>query len=128
MSPMPIPDAVARLNRAATNHVTKPFAGRLPGLAVVHHAGRNSGRPYTTPVVVFERAGGYVIALPYGPDRDWVKNVVAAGGCDVKIRGALRPAGEPKVVHDPARPGIPAGVRQILAVLSVSHFLHLTKR
>ena len=31
------------------------------------------------------RPGGYVIALTYGPDADWVKNVLAAGGCELEV-------------------------------------------
>jgi deazaflavin-dependent oxidoreductase (nitroreductase family) len=124
---MPIPDAVARFNRIATNRVTKPFAGRLPGFAVVHHTGRKSGRPYQTPVNIFARPGGYIAALTYGPDRDWVKNVMAAGGCELELRGKILQVGAPEIIHDPARGGMPPGVRQILGLLGVTDFLHLTK-
>ena len=31
---------------------------------------------------------GYLLALTYGPDSDWVKNVLAAGGCELVTRGA----------------------------------------
>lgn len=124
---MPIPDAVARFNRTVTNRVTRPFAGRLPGFAVVHHKGRKSGRSYQTPVNIFPRPDGYVAALTYGPGRDWVKNVIAAGGCELEIRGKIHRLGEPRIVHDPDRGDMPPGVRQILGVLGVTDFLHLTK-
>ncbi|MFG2004471.1 nitroreductase family deazaflavin-dependent oxidoreductase [Spirillospora sp. NPDC048911] len=124
---MPVPDAVARFNRIATNRVARPFAGRLPGFAVVRHKGRRSGRPYRTPVNIFPRPGGYIVALPYGPDRDWVKNVIAAGGCELELRGKIRPAGDPKIVHDPGRGGMPPGVRHLLGLIGATDFLHLTK-
>lgn len=124
---MPIPDAVARFNRTATNRVTRPFAGRLPGFAVVHHTGRKSGRHYRTPVNIFPRPGGYIAALTYGPDRDWVRNVIAAGGCELEIRGKMIQVGEPEIVHDPSRGDMPPGVRQILGLLGVTDFLHLAE-
>jgi deazaflavin-dependent oxidoreductase (nitroreductase family) len=124
---MPIPDAVARFNRIATNRVTAPFAGRLPGFAVVHHKGRRSGRAYQTPVGVVRRQAGYAVALTYGPDRDWVKNVMAAGGCKLELRGKMVQVGRPEIVHDPDRGDMPPGVRQILRLIGVADFLHMTK-
>jgi hypothetical protein len=66
-------------------------APRMPGLGVIVPRARRSGRRYQTPVNVFSAADGYVIALTYGPDTDWVKNVVAAGGCS--SAPAARPIG-----------------------------------
>lgn len=124
---MPIPNAVARFNRTVTNRVTRPFAGRLPGFAIVHHTGRKSGRHYRTPVNIFPRHDGYIAALTYGPDRDWVRNVIAAGGCELEIRGKTLRVGEPEIVHDPARSDMPPGVRQFLGLIGVTDFLRLTK-
>ena len=84
---VPIPMGVARFNRRVTNRVAAPLLRRLPGFAVVHHVGRRSGRAYRTPVNLFPDDGGYVIALPYGPGTDWLKNVLAAGGCELEVRG-----------------------------------------
>jgi deazaflavin-dependent oxidoreductase (nitroreductase family) len=124
---MPIPNAVARFNRTVTNRVTRPFAGRLPGFAIVHHTGRKSGRHYRTPVNIFPRHDGYIAALTYGPDRDWVRNVIAAGGCELEIRGKTLRVGEPEIFHDPARSDMPPGVRQFLGLIGVTDFLRLTK-
>ena len=79
---MPIPKGMRQVNKAALNKVTRHLAPWLPGLGVVVHRGRTSGKQYRTPVNVFPRPGGrYVLALTYGTDTDWVKNVIAAGGC-----------------------------------------------
>ena len=59
----------------------------LPGFGVVHHVGRRSGRAYRTPVNLFPSDGGYLIALTYGEHTEWVRNVLAAGGCVVETRG-----------------------------------------
>ena len=76
---MPLPRAVARFNRHVTNRILGPFAYVLPLFGVVVHRGRRSRRLYRTPVNVFRRPGGVVIALTYGPESDWVRNVLAAG-------------------------------------------------
>jgi len=122
---MPIPKSVARINRLVTNRVTGTFAGTLPGFGVVLHQGRRSGRAYRTPVNVFRQPHGYVVALTYGPDSDWVKNVLAAHGCTMRVRGRRVDLVDPRVVRDTTRRGVPAGVRQILGVLDVADFLYL---
>jgi deazaflavin-dependent oxidoreductase (nitroreductase family) len=55
---------------------------------MVVHRGRRSGRRYRTPVLAFRVDDGYVVALFYGADRDWVRNVLAAGGCTLSGAGA----------------------------------------
>ena len=43
---------------------------------------------YDTPLIVSRVSDGFVIELTYGPEVDWYKNVVAAGGCTVIWHGA----------------------------------------
>jgi deazaflavin-dependent oxidoreductase (nitroreductase family) len=78
---------LARFNRRVTNRITGPVAKWLPGFGVITHTGRRSKRRYRTPVNVFAAPGGYVVALTYGADSDWVKNVLASGGCELDRRG-----------------------------------------
>jgi deazaflavin-dependent oxidoreductase (nitroreductase family) len=122
---MVLPRGLARFNRIATNRVLGPLAGHLASLAVIRHRGRRSGRMYETPVSVFRKPGGYLIALTYGPDTDWVRNVLAAGGCDLKLGGRWIRLDQPSVVHDEQRAGVPPMVRRALAVPGVTDFLHL---
>ena len=49
--------------------------------AIVRHVGRRSGKVYETPIIARLVENGFVIELTYGPDVDWHKNVLAAGGC-----------------------------------------------
>ncbi|CAA9552719.1 MAG: hypothetical protein AVDCRST_MAG73-3088 [uncultured Thermomicrobiales bacterium] len=83
---MAFPGWLARFNRRAIGLVARRFAGRLPPLAIVVHRGRRTGVEYATPVMAFATTDGYAIALTYGPDADWVQNVLVAGGCGL-IRG-----------------------------------------
>jgi len=125
---MPIPKTVARLNRAGLNRVTRRIAPWAPGFGVVVHQGRRSGRAYETPVNVFPTSSGVRIALTYGADSDWVKNVVAAGGCQLRTRGHELTLTAPNLVHDPARTGIRAVERRVLRALQVEDFLDLTEK
>jgi deazaflavin-dependent oxidoreductase (nitroreductase family) len=122
---VPIPERVARLNKHVTNRVTRRFAGRLPGFAIVTHVGRRSGRVYRTPVNVFRHDGRYVFALTYGPETDWVRNVLAAGGCEIETRGRTVALRDPDRFTDPARRAVPLPVRWMLGLLGVDEFLAL---
>jgi len=83
---------VARPPAAAkyANKVVLLIAGRrfVPVWAALHHRGRRSGREYTVPVAVVPTATSFLIALPWGRNTDWVRNVRAAGGCTIRWRGA----------------------------------------
>ena len=117
---------MAHFNRRVTNHVTRPLARRLPGFGVVIHTGRKSRRQYRTPVNVFQAPSGYVIALTYGADSDWVKNVLSADGCDLITRGRRHHLKSPRIVHDTSRDPVPSLVRPALRLLGVTDFLYLT--
>jgi deazaflavin-dependent oxidoreductase (nitroreductase family) len=123
---VPIPRIVGKWNKAGLNKVTRRIAPWMPGLGVVVHHGRRSGRVYQTPVSVFAVQDGYVLALTYGPGTDWVKNVLAAGGCELRTRGRLIRLTAPRLYHDETRRGIRPVERQVLRVIRVADFLSLT--
>ncbi|HEV8164549.1 MAG TPA: nitroreductase family deazaflavin-dependent oxidoreductase, partial [Actinomycetota bacterium] len=103
---MPIPRTIGRWNKVGLNRLTRRIAPWLPGFGVVVHRGRRSGRLYRTPVNVFPTAGGYLFALTYGPDTDWVKNVLAADGCQLQTRGRTVRLVAPRSYRDERRRGI----------------------
>jgi deazaflavin-dependent oxidoreductase (nitroreductase family) len=117
---MPLPKSLARFNIKVTNRITGPFAARLPGFAVVHHVGRKSGIERTTPVNMFRDGDEYVIALTYGRDSQWVKNVLAAGEFEVQTRGRRLMLARPEIVRG-AR--VPRPVRAILNALDVDDYV-----
>jgi deazaflavin-dependent oxidoreductase (nitroreductase family) len=125
---MPISKRVARFNGRVTNRLTRHIAGWMPGFAIVSHVGRRSGRVYRTPVNVFRDGGRYVFALTYGADSQWVRNVLAAGGCEIRTRGTTVQLRDPQLVADPTRHLVPIPVRWILRLIDVEHFLALTPR
>lgn len=123
---MPVSRRVARFNRLVANHFVGPVLSRMPGFGRVHHRGRRSGRPYTTPVKLFRRGGDIVITLPYGPGSDWVRNVLAAGGCEITTRGRRIRVTDPTVFRDDGTTRMPALTRRILSRVDATEFLALT--
>ena len=117
---------MARFNLLITNRLTLRFAGRFPGFGIVIHTGRQTGRTYRTPVLLFSSPNGHVlIALTYGRNSQWVKNVLTAGGCRLITRGRELRASQPEVFRDPRRSSVPGLVRFMLTVLRVENFLLL---
>jgi deazaflavin-dependent oxidoreductase (nitroreductase family) len=122
---MPLPKALARFNRKVTNPVLRHVAGRLPGFAILIHVGRRSGTVRSNPVNLFRHGDRYAIALTYGRDAQWVKNVLAAGGCEVLTVSRRIALTAPRIVQDESL--VPAPVRPILRAVRVSDFLVLER-
>ena len=122
---MPAPRWLAKANRAGFNRLARRVAPWAPGFGVVVHQGRQSGHTYRTPVNVFRTEGGFLIAMTYGPDTDWVKNVLAAGSCALETRGRRYELTSPRLYRDERRRGVPTPVRAALAVIRADEFLAL---
>jgi deazaflavin-dependent oxidoreductase (nitroreductase family) len=116
---------IAHFNKRVTNRVTRPLAPHLPGFGIVIHTGRRSGTRYETPVNVFRHEDGFVIALTYGVQSDWVQNVLAAGGCELVTRGRHHRLERPEIVHDEGRELATPFVRPILRLIGAADFLRL---
>ena len=124
---MALPRWLARFNVAVTNRLMLPVAGVLPWFGIVEHVGRRSGRRYRTPINVFRRGDRYLFALTYGAESEWVRNVVAAGGCTLVSRGRRTRLTEPRRFRDARRRDVPWIVRIGLLVLNVSEFLEMRR-
>jgi deazaflavin-dependent oxidoreductase (nitroreductase family) len=91
-------DTVRRTSRAM-----KPLALKSAGTpgayaSVIRHVGRTTGRAYETPVGAVATDDGFVIALPYGPNTDWLKNVLASGSATIVDEGDTYDVDRPEVV------------------------------
>lgn len=117
---------LAAFHRVITNPVASRFAMRLPGFAIVTNVGRKSGRVYRTPVNVFRESEGFLIALTYGRDSGWVKNVLAAGACQLETRCVPYQLSAPIIVHDPTRRRFPLLVRIVLRLIGANDFMRLS--
>src|SRR5437899_13052729 len=117
---------LAKVNIAFTNRITSLFAGWLPGFGILTHAGRKSGKVYRTPINVFRASNGFIIALTYSSQSEWVKNMLAAGGCELKTRGKKYQLPSPNVVHGPMRQQFPTPVRLVLRIVGDDEYIVLT--
>jgi len=117
---------LAKINIAFTNRITGLFAGWMPGFGILAHVGRKSGKVHRTPINVFRALNGFVIALTYSSQSEWVKNVLAAGGCELKTRGKKYHLSTPRVVRDPTRRRFPIPVRIVLRIVGADEYMELS--
>ena len=124
---MPMPQRVARFNRRVTNPVLGVLSDRVPPFASLHHIGRRSGRRYRTPVFAFPTTRGVVIALTYGTQVEWLRNIEAAGGARMVRRGTVLILSEPTLLHGSVGARlVPAVIRGPLRLMRVDDFVELT--
>ena len=93
---------LARFNKAVTNRVQGVYAWIVPPWAVILHRGRRSGRAYRTPVLAFRQHRTLVVALLYGEESDWLRNLQAASGGLIVRAGRTYELGRPHVVETDA--------------------------
>ena len=123
---MPLPRWVARFNKRVTNRFIEPVVRRSAGFAVVHHTGRRSGAAYQTPVIVFDAEADVIVALTYGPQADWVQNVLASGGAVERMGSRASIRTTRLVGRTEAWGHLPLLVRVALRILGVQDFLRIT--
>ena len=100
----------------------------FPLYAVVEHVGRKSGRAYEVPIALIASPSQFVICLPFGRGTNWARNVIAADGCDLRWKGAVHHAAQPRVVgQDVALPLANRFERFMIPRLGFEDFLLLQR-
>jgi deazaflavin-dependent oxidoreductase (nitroreductase family) len=116
--------------RPFTTHVfnkfSRLFVHWLPTFALISYRGRKTGKRYTIPMNVFRDGQDYIFALTYGGDVQWVKNVLAAGEADLRIRNTTTHLVKPERFVDPSRHLTPWLVRKFLGLARVNEFLRMS--
>jgi deazaflavin-dependent oxidoreductase (nitroreductase family) len=112
---MLVPPALERLQIKYLNPLVRPFTKWMPGLAVIKHRGRTSGKEYETIVTPAREGSVLAIGLIHGKT-NWVKNVLAAGEADIRVGGKDLHLVNPRVLPaggaDPTVPARLVGKRQ----------------
>ena len=94
-----LPSRIRILNKYVTNRLLRVFANLSLGpFAIIRHVGRRSGKPYETVIWVWPLGEGFVIALTYGPEVDWYRNMQAAAGGTVFWHRRLYVVGKPELI------------------------------
>lgn len=80
---MPLPEWLAKVNKRVFN----PIEIRRGARPILTHVGRTSGMLHQTPLDAHPVEGGWIFIVMYGPDSDWVQNVLAAGSAVLRVGG-----------------------------------------
>jgi deazaflavin-dependent oxidoreductase (nitroreductase family) len=120
--------------RTFNKHIINPVLSRLAHLsrgpfAVIYHVGRRSGKAYATPIIVEPMGSCFVIALTYGPEVDWYRNVCAAGHSTLLWHGRTYTLEQPQPIdRQEALPAFPMLARLILRTVGVQHFVRVERQ
>lgn len=118
---------IRRFNRF-TNRGAMRGAGE-PGssVAVIHHVGRRSGKPYATPIGVYPKDDDFLVYLPYGTDVDWLRNIRTAGSAELKVDGRTHQVAPVVVDRAEALPYVSPRDRGVARLFGVTDFLVLER-
>jgi deazaflavin-dependent oxidoreductase (nitroreductase family) len=94
-----IMNGIRIFNKYIFNRLTLTLtkSGRGP-FSIVKHKGRRSGRAYQTPVLASYVDEMIIIPLSYGEKVDWLRNVLAQGGCEIVRKKKKINATNPEVI------------------------------
>lgn len=111
------PGWLPQFNKRTHNKLQRLWAPHVPPWAMILHTGRKSGARYETPVTALKsgRPGSrqsISIILLYGSRTDWMRNLFAAGECEMRRGGHTYRVVNPRVVTDPADPALHGLARQ----------------
>ena len=121
---MVLPRWLARFNRRVTNRILGLIPRRISPFVIVHHVGRTSGKPHATLAAAFPASAGFVLTPTYGPEADWVRNVLAAGSFTLDRRGDhYRLANSRLVPRAEAWPYLPGPVRLAMRLMGIEWYV-----
>jgi deazaflavin-dependent oxidoreductase (nitroreductase family) len=94
--------------------------------SVVYHIGRHSGRSYRTPVLASYIDETIIIPLSYGENVDWLRNILAKGGCEIILKKKRMGATNPEVIGTATAVAIlPEKRRKLFERFKIEKFLRL---
>lgn len=122
-------DRIRSLNKRLINKVLIHISGKRFGhFAILTHTGRKSGQTYRIPIIAEPVQGGFVIALTYGRNVDWLKNVQARGGCELRWKNQDICLVHPQFIgQDEGLKAFPAIMRGGVQRMGVKDFVRLER-
>ncbi|MCL4560676.1 MAG: nitroreductase family deazaflavin-dependent oxidoreductase [Chloroflexi bacterium] len=124
---MRIPAKVRYFNKRVINRLTIKIAHLSWGpFCIISHGGRRTGRSYETPIMAFPMDEGFVIAMTYGPDTDWYRNIRRSGNCIIHWHRKIYKINKIELLDVKiARTYLPGLVKTALQVAGVQDFVKL---
>lgn len=105
--PMKFPPWFESFQIKYINPIAVPIARVVPGITVIKHRGRSSGKAFETPVSAYRKGHTVAIMLAHGKT-NWVKNILAAGEAEIHLGGRDLHLVNPRIVEagtdDPSLP------------------------
>ena len=126
---MKFPSGIRSFNKRFLNRLTGRIARSTWGpFSIICHTGRRSGKIYETPIIAIPTADGFVVALTYGPEVDWYRNVSAAGQCRILWHGQESVIVKIEPLETKAAvPYFPFFERKVLSLVGTEHFVKMRK-
>lgn len=117
---MPLPEWLAKVNKRVFN----PREIRRGTRPILTHQGRTSGKVHRTPLDAHPVPGGWIFIVMYGPDSDWVQNVLTAGNATLRLAGKKADLVNPRLLNGlQAQRILPVDAKLPAAFLRVDDFL-----
>lgn len=109
--PMKFPPWFEKFQIKYINPVAVPISRVVPGITVIKHRGRSSGRAFETPVSAYRKGHTVAIMLAHGKT-NWVKNILAASEAEIHLGGRDVHLINPRIVEAGTRdPSLPLMAR-----------------
>jgi deazaflavin-dependent oxidoreductase (nitroreductase family) len=111
--------------RSLSNRIFLKISGKwFRAYSIVKHTGRKSGREYRNPVSAYPLGDGFVIAVLYGAQSQWVRNVMAAGQFTLRTKGHDHLLERAEIIPPAqALPAFPATSRRMLRSRNIHDFV-----
>lgn len=122
---VPAPLSVTPYVQRFANPVMVNLAGH-GWFVELEHIGRRTGTAHRTPLMAFRQADTITVALTYGPDVQWLKNLRAAGGGRMHWHTSMLTLGPPvDLTTEDGLARMPQPVRAVLSVGLAKDFVEL---
>jgi deazaflavin-dependent oxidoreductase (nitroreductase family) len=125
--PKGLPNIVRYFSKLFKNRMIADVESGKSEMSIISHTGRKSGTSYHTPVEAIFLETEVLIGLVYGRKTDWLKNVLAQGGCSIFYKMQTYTATDPVILPvDSARELLPPGSSRIPKSNAIAgEYLHL---
>lgn len=112
--------------RHINKRVFNPYQLKRDNWPILRHVGRASGKTHRTPLGPMRKDNGYYFLVVYGPETDWLQNVLASGHAVLEIDGGEVQLAAPRLVSiDEAYANALVEVKRPAGILNITQALEM---